>query len=157
MLLVCARRYDQAIAQANKALELNPRAIGSQSILARAYVQKGLLAQAAAEFQKAQEMSPRRAHWAASLAELYVKSGRRAEAEKMLTEWSQRPGREFGHAESMAMINLGLDNKDEAFRWLEQAYREKWSRLAWIKIDPEYDSLRGDPRFSALIGRMGLN
>jgi TolB-like protein/Flp pilus assembly protein TadD len=157
MLLVCARRYDEAIAQAGKSLELNPRAIGSQSILARAYVQKGLLAQAAAAFQKAQEMSPRRAHWAASLAELYVKSGQRAEAEKMLAEWNQRSGGEFGHAESMAMINIGLGNKDEAFRWLEQAYREKWSRLAWIKIDPEYDSLRGDPRFSALIGRMGLN
>ena len=157
MLLVCARRYDEAIAQASKALELNPRSIGSQSILARAYVQKGMLAQAAAEFQKAQEMSPRRAHWTASLAQLYVKSGQRAEAEKMLAEWGQRPDREFGHAESMAMINVGLGNKDEAFRWLEQAYREKWSRLAWIKVDPEYDSLRSDPRFSALIGRMGLN
>ena len=157
MLLVCARRYDEAIVQASKALELNPQSMGSQNTLARAYTQKGMLAQAAAEFQKAQEMGPRRAHWTASLAELYVKSGRRAEAEKMLTEWSQRPGREFGHAESMAMINVGLGNKDEAFRWLEQAYREKWSRLAWIKIDPEYDSLRGDPRFSALIGRMGLN
>ncbi len=157
MLLVCARRYDAAIAQAQKALELNPRGIGAQSILARAYTQKGLLAQAAAEFQKAQEMSPRRAHWTASLAELYVKSGQRAEAEKMLTEWNQRPGKEFGHAESMAMINVGLGNKDEAFRWLDQAYREKWNRLAWIKVDPEYDSLRGDPRFSALIGRMGLD
>ncbi len=157
MLLVCARRYDEAIAQANKSLELNPRSMGSQNTLARAYVQKGLLPRAAAEFQKAQEMGPRRAHWAASLAELYVKSGQRAEAEKMLTEWSQRPDREFGHAESMAMINVGLGNKDEAFRWLDQAYREKWSRLPWIKIDPEYDSLRGDPRFSALIGRMGLN
>jgi TolB-like protein/Flp pilus assembly protein TadD len=157
MLLVCARRYDEAIAQASKSLELDPRAMGPQNIVGRAYVQKGLLAQAAAEFQKAQEMSPRRAHWAASLAELYVKSGRRAEAEKMLTEWNQRPGGEFGHAESMAMINVGLGNKDEAFRWLEQAYRENWSRLAWIKISPEYDSLRADPRFPALLNRMGLN
>ena len=157
MLLISARRSDEAIAEAHKALEINPRSIGSQNMLGRAYVQKGMLPEATAEFAKAEGMGFRRAHWAASLAELYVKSGRRAEAEKMLAIWSKRPGQEFGHAESMAMIYAGLGKKDEAFQWLDEAYRESWGRLPWIKISPEYDSLRDDPRFSALLNRMGLN
>jgi adenylate cyclase len=157
MLLICARRYDEAIQQARKSLEMHPQVIGVQNLLGRAYVQKGMLSQAVAEFHKADELGVRRAHWAASMAELYVKSGRRAEAEKMLATRSRRPRQEFGHAESMAMIYAGLGKKDEAFQWLDQAYRERWGRLPWIKIDPEYDSLRDDPRFSALLNKMGLD
>ena len=157
LLLICARRYDEAIQQTRKGLEMHPQVIGAQNLLGRAYVQKGMLPQAVAEFNKAEELGVRRAHWAASLAELYVKSGRRAEAEKMLATWSSRPAQEFGHAESMAMIYAGLGRKDEAFQWLDQAYREHWGRLPWIKIEPEYDSLRDDPRFSALLNKMGLD
>jgi len=157
LLLICAHRYDEAIQQVRKALEMQPQDIGIQNLLGRAYVQKGMLPQAVAEFHKAEELGVRRAHWAASLAELYVKSGRRAEAEKMLAAWSRRPTQEFGHAESMAMIYAGLGKKDESFQWLDQAYRERWDRLPWIKIEPEYDSLRDDPRFSALLNKMGLD
>ena len=157
MLLICAHRYDEAIQQARKSLEMHPQVIGVQNLLGRAYVQKGMLPQALAEFHRAEELGVRRAHWAASMAELYVKSGRRAEAEKMLATWSSRPSQEFGHAESMAMIYAGLGKKDEAFQWLDQAYREHWDRLPWIKIEPEYDSLRDDPRFSALLNKMGLD
>ena len=157
LLFICARRYDEAIEQDRKGLEMHPQVIGAQNLLGRAYVQKGMLPQAVAEFNKAEELGVRRAHWAASLAELYVKSGRRAEAEKMLATWSSRPAQEFGHAESMAMIYAGLGKKDEAFQWLDQAYREHWGRLPWIKIEPEYDSLRDDPRFSALLNKMGLD
>jgi Flp pilus assembly protein TadD len=99
LLLICAHRYDEAIQQVRKALEMQPQDIGIQNLLGRAYVQKGMLPQAVAEFHKAEELGVRRAHWAASLAELYVKSRRRAEAEKMLAAWSRRPTQEFGHAE----------------------------------------------------------
>ena len=157
MLLICAHRYDEAIQQARKALEMRPQVIGVQNLLGSAYVQKGMLSQAVAEFRKADELGVRRAHWAASMAELYVKSGRRADAEKMLATWSSRPPQEFGHAESMAMIYAGLGKKAEAFQWLDRAYREHWGRLPWIKIEPEYDNLRDDPRFSALLNKMGLD
>ncbi len=55
------------------------------------------------------------------------------------------------------MIYASRGRKDEAFQWLDEAYRENWGRLPWIKISPEYDSLRDDPRFSALLNKMGLN
>ena len=87
---------------------------------------------------------------------LYVKSGRRTEAEKLVEIWKRRPLQDFGHAESMAIAYSGLGDKDEAFRWLDYAYRERWNRLPWIKISPEYDSLRSDPRFEVLVKKMGL-
>ena len=49
-----------------------------------------------------------------------------------------------------------MGDKDEAFRWLERAYQEHWTRLPGIKIAPEYDSLRSDPRFKRLLSKMGL-
>jgi hypothetical protein len=70
--------------------------------------------------------------------------------------WKQRPVHEFGHAESMAMVYAGLGNRDEAFRWLDHAYQERWMRLPWIKISPEFDNLRSDPRFQMLMKKMGL-
>ena len=155
-LFYCARQYDRAINLARKALEMNPKALGAQNLLGRIYVQKGLLAQAVAEFERADGIGPRRSHWAASLVGLYVKSGRRTEAENLLEIWKQRSRQEFGHAESMAMAYAGLGRADEAFQWLDQAYREHWMRLPWIKIAPEYDGLRSDPRFQALVKKMGL-
>jgi tetratricopeptide (TPR) repeat protein len=155
ILLLGAHRYDEAIDMARKDLELFPRSEGSQNTLGRAYVQKGMLREAGAAFAKADRME-RRAHWAASLAALYVKAGRRAEAEKMLATWKARPTTEFGHAESMAMIYTALGKNDEAVRWLEVAFQDNWPQLAWTKIAPEYESLRRDPLYSALLKRMGL-
>jgi TolB-like protein/Flp pilus assembly protein TadD len=156
MLLHCARQYDRAIGLARKALEMNPKAVGAQNMLGRSYAQKGMLAEAVAAFETAEGFSARRSHWAASLVGLYVKSGRRAEAEKLAEIWKRRPRREFSHAESMAMVYAGLGDRDEAFRWLDQAYQEHWMRLPWIKISPEYDNLRSDSRFQVLMKKMGL-
>jgi serine/threonine-protein kinase len=155
-LLHCARQYDRAIDLARKAVEMNPKALGAQNTLGRSYTQKGMLAEAIAEFEKAERFGGRRSHWAASLVKLYVNSGRRTEAEKLVAMWKQRPHQEFGHAESMAMVYAGLGNTDEAFRWLEQAFQEQWIRLPWIKVAPEYDALRSDPRFQVLVKKMGL-
>ena len=155
ILLLGAHRYDEAIDMARKDLELHPQSIGSQNTIGRAYVQKGMLREAEAAFAKADRMG-RRAHWAASLASLYVKTGRRAEAEKMLATWGARPNTEFGHAESMAMIYTALGKNDEAVRWLETAFQDNWPQLAWTKIAPEYESLRGDPLFVTLMQRSGL-
>jgi hypothetical protein len=50
----------------------------------------------------------------------------------------------------------GLDEKDQAFAWLEKAYQERAERLVFLKVEPMYDSLRSDPRFVNLLPRIGL-
>ena len=94
--------------------------------------------------------------WRASLARVYVKSGNRGAAEMLLQQWKGVSSREIGYAEAMVMIYSGLGNKDEAFRRLQTAYQEHSNRLPWIKVEPEYDDLRSDRRFHALVGKMGL-
>ena len=54
------------------------------------------------------------------------------------------------------MIYVGLDEKDEAFAWLEKAYQERSWFLVWIKMDPQVDSLRSDARFIDLMRRVGF-
>ena len=56
----------------------------------------------------------------------------------------------------IAVIHAGLDEKDEAFAWLEKAYQERSSWLLWIKTDPQVDSLRSDSRFIDLMRRVGF-
>jgi hypothetical protein len=56
----------------------------------------------------------------------------------------------------IAMIYVGLGEKDEAFAWFEKAYQERTSSLLWFKTDPLLDSLRSDPRFQDLLQRIGF-
>jgi hypothetical protein len=49
-----------------------------------------------------------------------------------------------------------LGEKDQAFFWLEKAYAEKSDNLGWIKVNRSADSLRSDPRYVALLKKMGL-
>jgi len=49
-----------------------------------------------------------------------------------------------------------MGNKDEAMRWLEQAYADRSESVVWLKVDPTFANLRGDPRFDALIKKVGL-
>ena len=57
---------------------------------------------------------------------------------------------------SSGIIYVGLGDKAQALEWLEKAYEDHSFRLAWIKADPQLDSLRGEPRFQALLRRMNL-
>jgi hypothetical protein len=49
-----------------------------------------------------------------------------------------------------------MNNKDEAFAWLQRAYSERSNALTTLKVDPIYDPLRSDPRFQVLMRRVGL-
>jgi hypothetical protein len=56
----------------------------------------------------------------------------------------------------IALIYAALEDKDEAFQWLERAYAEHDEDLFLIKVDPRIDSLRADPSFASLLRRVGL-
>ena len=56
----------------------------------------------------------------------------------------------------MALVYIGLQDTDQAFAWLERAYADHSHLLAWLKVDPRFDGIRGDPRYRDLLRRMGL-
>jgi tetratricopeptide (TPR) repeat protein len=86
----------------------------------------------------------------------YAKSGRKDEARKLLADLKELSKRRYVASYWIAMIYAGLDEKDEAFAWLEKAYQERSFFLLWIKMDPQVDSLRSDARFNNLMHRIGF-
>ena len=85
------------------------------------------------------------------LARAYGLSGNKMEAEKILDQLTKLSQERYVSAYSFALIYLGLGDKEQALRWLEQSYQDRaGSDIGYIKVDSLLDPLRGDPRFEAL-------
>jgi Flp pilus assembly protein TadD len=117
-------------------------------------VQKHAYKEAIAELQKAIDLSPGSTAFTANLAYAYAVSGMRDEAVKLLNDLKTRPPKVFSNAPEIAMVYVGLDDKDQAMTWLEKAYAERFS--PWVLMRPCFNPLRSDPRFQDLIHRVGL-
>jgi tetratricopeptide (TPR) repeat protein len=152
--LMVARRYDEAIAQLRKTLEIDPTFSLAHGALGEALQFKGDLPGAIAEYTKAQELGadPRiRVLMAAAKAQ----SGDKDAAVRMLAELEEASrNREIPGAQR-AVLYTSLGNRTEAIRWLEQSVADHDSQdVAWIKVYPKWDPLRGDPRFEALVQKV---
>jgi tetratricopeptide (TPR) repeat protein len=143
-----AGQYDKAIDQERKALELNSNFQVAHEHLGQVYLTKGMYDEAISEFQKAA--------WKGPLGHAYAVSGRRAEAQKTLAELIEASKHRYISPWDMAQIYAGLDEKDQAFKWLEKAYQERVTPLLFLKVDENFSSLHSDPRFQNLLQRMGF-
>ncbi|HAF15835.1 MAG TPA: hypothetical protein DCK99_19505 [Blastocatellia bacterium] len=143
-----AGQYDKAIEQESKALELNPNFQAAHQYVGQIYLTKGMYVEAISEFQKAWNKG--------SLGHAYGVSGRRAEAQKTLAELIETSKHRYISPLDIARIYAGLDEKDQAFQWLEKAYQERVTYLMLLKVDEDFSSLHSDPRFQNLLQRVGL-
>ena len=91
-----------------------------------------------------------------NLAYTYATSGRRSEAVKILRDLENRSNNGFSSASEIALVYVGLDEKDQAMTWLEKAYEERFNNPS-VLFRPCFDPLRSDPRFQYLLRRIGLN
>jgi len=156
-VLYYARQYDRAIEQLQKALELDPDFIIAHFFLAFLYAQKAMYGEAIAEVQKAMNLSGGGdLLMVAQLGTIYSSSGRRDEAKKVLDELYELSKQRYVSPFYIALIYVGLRQKNQAFEWLEKAYEERDHWLETLKVHPMLDSVRSDPRFTALLKKMGL-
>ncbi|MGH9850766.1 MAG: winged helix-turn-helix domain-containing protein [Blastocatellia bacterium] len=153
--LMFARRYDQAIEQYRKTLEMDPQFVVARWYLGLAYMYKGQYSAAITEFRQVVASSRSPAHFA-TLGYAYAAAGRRSEAIKALDELKELSKQRYVPSSFIACIYVGLGEKDLAFAWMEKAYEEHDSKLNFLKVDPIFDSLRSDPRFTDLLRRMRL-
>ena len=121
-------------------------------VLGEVFVQKHMYSAAIAELQKAIELSPGSTAFAANLAYAYAVSGRRDDAVKILNDLKNRSSQGFSNAPEIAMVYVGLDEKDQAMAWLEKAYAERFS--PWVLMRPCFNPLRSDLRFQELLHRI---
>jgi hypothetical protein len=91
-------------------------------------------------------------------AYIAARHGRKAEARALAEAWNQEAQRAGKHDIScfIAEIYAAMRDKDQAIQWLNKAYEERSPMLAYVKVMSCYDNLHSDPRFKALVKRIGL-
>ena len=151
-----AHQYGFAIDQLRKILEMDPNSWFARMFLGLSYEASGDLQHAIAECQKATEAEEAPPWPSAELGHVYAVSGRRREAEEILKQLKDRSRRSYVPAYNFAEIYIGLGDKEQAMTLLEKALADRSMLLTFLKVDPEFDSLRSDPRFKDLIRRAGL-
>jgi serine/threonine-protein kinase len=150
-----ARRYELAIEECSKALELDAGFLPAHSTLGRIYLAQGLHEQAIGSLRTALDLSRHHAINTANLAHALGAANRHSEARDLLDQLRVSAD-EFIPSFSMALVHLGLGNRDEALSLLEKAPDELFYSALYIGVDPRFDDLRGEPRFKAVLGRMNL-
>ena len=149
--------YDQAIKQYQRALELDKDFMRTHLRLGLAYVQQGRYHEALTEYNKALEIAGDTPQIRAHIAHVMAVSGKKSEALAGLAELQERAKRQYVPPYDIALIYVGLGEKDKAFAWLEKAYNDHSTEMIYFKVDPMLTPLRTDPRYENLLRRMRLN
>ena len=153
--LFLARRYDEAIAKAQEAIDLGSNKGFSHFGLGIMYAAKGMYKEAINAYQQAaiikgEDMTSLRCYLGYALA----MSGKRRQAQAVLDQL--KTTKEYVSPTELAVLYVGLGDKDGAIISLESAYAAHDIQLPTLKVDPHFDGLRTDPRFAALLRRAGL-
>jgi len=152
-----SHQYDMAVEQWQKALEIDQNFWVAHMDLGAVYAHQGKYNEAIAEFQKAVSLSGASAYATGYLGYGYAVAGRRSDAEEKIEELKELSKQRYVPAFSIAVIYAGLGQKDRVFDWLEKAYEQHEGWLGWyFLLDPEFDFLRADSRYSDLLRRLGL-
>jgi tetratricopeptide (TPR) repeat protein len=151
-----ARRFDVTIDESHKALELDPGYAIALVNIGRAYEQMGMHQQARDAFQTILAFAPDSPAILALMGHEYAVSGDTARADQILARLTELSSKKYVPAVYYALVYIGLGRKDDAFRWLDKAYEERCEYLVYLSSEPMADPLRGDPRFSSLLSRIGL-
>ncbi|HEV8486879.1 MAG TPA: winged helix-turn-helix domain-containing protein [Blastocatellia bacterium] len=155
-ILFYARKYEESAAQCERVLEMDPTFFLARISLARSHVRLGRYEQALAEFRDVDEIAGDTAWGFWMVGEMYASWGKRDEASAIL-EGLIDSGKASVSPCGVAMIFAMVEGEhDKAFQWLERAYDIHDSEVFNLKVEPRFDSLRGDPRYQNLLRRVGL-
>jgi TolB-like protein/Tfp pilus assembly protein PilF len=155
-VLYLARRYDDALEQCWKTLELDPEFALTLSNLGLCSIQKSLFQEAIAALELAAASSGNNTEFLSYLAYAYVMSGNLEKAHEVLGELDKLSEHVYVPKYYLAPIQAAMGDKDKAFESLESAYKERDADLIFLNVDPKFDVLRSDPRFEMMLKKIGL-
>jgi serine/threonine-protein kinase len=151
-----ARRYDEAIEANRKSLELDPNFPSTHLFAGAAYEQKGMYDEATSEMEKANRLLSGVFPAAlGALGHVYAESGKRGKAREVLEKLKDMSRQRYVSPLDLALIYIGLGDKEQAFEQLEKAYEDRSGWLINLKVEPRFDGLRSEPRFQDLLRRVG--
>lgn len=155
-----AKRYDEALEYLKKTEELDPNYAGIHDAFADVYARKQMYKEAILETEKYLRLSGD-GEGADEIVQEYQKSGYDAANqslyEKQLDLLTENAKEGYVSPMFFAIACAHLNRKDEAFQWLEKAYRERSSWIVFLKTDPQFDTLRSDPRMNVMLKKVGLS
>lgn len=154
-ILYHARQYDAAIAQGQKVVEMDPNFAEVYEYLKRSYDQKGMFKEAISARQMRRRLGGFDAEMTPALREAATATSARVYWQKRLEQEMEESKRELNTAFDMAEIYAQLGEKDRALTWLVKAYEERYFMMMYLKVAPNLDPLRSDPRFADLLRRVG--
>ena len=147
-------QIDDAISEGQRTLQLDPNYFYLDSDLAAAYREKGNFAEAIALYTKAQEATRLPS---SGLAITYARMGRQMDARNILAQLLREREKRYVSAPLIAAVYVAFGEKEDGFRWLEQAFSEHSGILQWIAFLPEFRALHSDARFPHLLRRIGVS
>jgi serine/threonine protein kinase/Tfp pilus assembly protein PilF len=150
-----AGQYDKAIEQLLKSLEMDQDFYYAHWCLGLAYRMKGSFREAQAEYERALQLNDD-PYVLALLGHLYAASGKKDRALKTLRQLEEISRQRYVPVYSFAIVHAELNEKDQAFQWLEKCYQERCIQLIGIEVDPLVKNLRSDSRFAELVQRIGV-
>ena len=157
-ILLFAHQYDDAIVVCKKLANENPTFARAHSCLATAYWGKHMYAQVIEEQMAYAQLSGDRndSEFASAMERGFRSSGWKGALTKGIEIMQGQRKIGYSSAYGIAQLYADLEDKDQAFRWLNTAYQERDSSLLGLKTDYSLDSLRSDPRFAELVRKVGL-
>jgi len=154
--LMVQKRYDEAMKMAIKSLEMDPALPRSITVRGQISLLIGKPQEAIKDMRAIVALSDSSDEYVAYLGHVLGLTGNRAEATTLLRTLIKRQQSHYVDPSLIAIVYIGLGEKDQVFQWLDKAYEVRSNLLEYLLIDPLYDPIRSDPRFAALVKKIGL-
>jgi len=151
-----AQQYDASLDNLRRALAMDPTAEETLRLMGLLYMVRGQYDDAETAFTEAMALTQNNAMALAGLGQVGVRRGRPDEAQEYLQEILERGRSRYVSPVALIKLYAALKDTESGIRSLEQAYQERRGYLAYLKIEPELDPFRPDPRFQRLLERMRL-
>jgi serine/threonine-protein kinase len=154
--LLYAKDYEAAIASGKDLFEIDDQYARGFIWMGSAYLAMGDAERALEFFQRGQAIASAVRSYDAMIVRALAALDRKEEAEEILARLETESRQHYVRSEYLAMGHAAIGNMDQAFESLEKAYQARSAGLIYLHLDPGYDPLRGDPRYTQMVNRIGL-
>jgi TolB-like protein/DNA-binding winged helix-turn-helix (wHTH) protein/Flp pilus assembly protein TadD len=151
-----ARKYDGAIKQSQKTVDLDPNFAAAHLILGESYAQQGKHKRGLNELQNAAGLSGDSPLYVAQVGVSLALAGEKKEALRVIRELQDTSSKRYVSPYGVAQIYAALNDKEQTYKWLETAYRDRAVWMSYLAVDPVFDSISSEEPFLDLLRRVGL-
>jgi len=156
MILYLARKYDEAVKVLQRAQEIDPSHFLPHLRMGLVRLQQEGYPEAIRELQTAARLANHSTETLAALGTGYAMAGMSGEAHRIVAQLQASQAEHYVLPYNIAKIYAAARDKDKSFEWLERAYQEGDPDLIELNSEPLFDRLRGEPKFSELMRRIGF-